>query len=269
MNSKYIIMGMLAICSCAFQQATAQAKESPWKLIWSDEFQKNGSPDSTKWGYDIGGHGWGNNELEYYTDNVRKNARVENGKLIIEAHKENVGGKGFSSARMVTRNKASWSSGKLEVRAKLPSGLGTWPAIWMLADKQPLNWPEDGEIDIMEHVGYDPGVIHGTIHTKKYNHIIGTQKANQIKVPDFSEQFHTYQLEWDHEVLKIGMDGKTYFTYTNEGTGYESWPFDNRMYLILNLAVGGNWGGSKGVDLDIWPRRMEIDYVRVYEKENK
>lgn len=269
MKINKFILGMIALLGCYIQSTEAQTSAGAWRLIWSDEFNVDGAPDSNKWGYDIGGHGWGNNELEYYTENKRKNARIEQGKLIIEAHKENMEGKTFSSARMVTRGKASWNSGKLEVRAKLPSGLGTWPAIWMLADIQPLKWPEDGEIDIMEHVGYDPGIIHGTIHTKKYNHIIGTQKANQIKVPDFADQFHVFQLEWDKDVMKIGMDGNMYFTYKNEGMGYDSWPFDNKMYLILNLAVGGNWGGSKGVAMDIWPRRMEVDYVRVYAKENK
>ena len=241
------------------------AQEPKWKMIWNDEFDKNGLPDSTKWGYDIGGHGWGNNELQFYTAKRSKNARIENGILTIEAHKEEYEGKGYTSARLVTRERASWDHGKLEVRAKLPYGLGTWPAIWMLADKMPLNWPDDGEIDIMEHVGYDQNFVHGTIHTKKYNHIIGTQKANQVTIPDVSDKFHRFQLMWDQETMYIGVDDIYYFKYKNEKIGNDSWPFHNKMYLLLNLAVGGNWGGSKGVATDIWPRKMEVDYVRVYE----
>ena len=265
---KKILFSSLAsiiIASSMVQNLNGQSQADKWKLIWSDEFEVNGLPDSTKWAYDIGGHGWGNNELQYYTAKRSKNARVENGILIVEAHQEPIEDKSFSSARLVTRGKAAWSEGKIEVRAKLPSGVGTWPAIWMLASTVPLRWPEDGEIDIMEHVGFDHGTVHGTIHTKKYNHIIGTQKANQIKVPDCAEQFHTYQLEWNKDVLKIGMDGVYYFNYPNEKSGVDAWPFDNKMYLILNLAVGGNWGGQKGVDKTIWPRKMEVDFVRVYQ----
>lgn len=244
----------------------AQTNSEEWTLIWSDEFNKKGLPDSTKWGYDTGGHGWGNNELQYYTQGKLKNARVEKGMLIIEAHREKWENKEYTSARLVTRNKASWTNGLIEVRAKLPSGLGTWPAIWMLGETNPLKWPDDGEIDIMEHVGYDQGMVHGTIHCKKYNHIIGTQKEGKILLNDCSENFHTYQLMWDQDTLKIGVDGNYYFTFANERSGYDAWPFNNRMYLLLNLAVGGNWGGSKGVATDIWPKRMEVDFVRVYQK---
>jgi beta-glucanase (GH16 family) len=268
MNMKKAMIGLLAsfVMTCFMgHNVNGQSKTEQWKLVWSDEFDGQGLPDSTKWGYDIGGHGWGNNELQYYTAKRTQNARVGGGILTIEAHQEQIEGKDFSSARLVTREKAAWSEGKIEVRAKLPSGVGTWPAIWMLSSKMPLRWPEDGEIDIMEHVGFDHGVVHGTIHTKKYNHIIGTQKANQIKVPDCAEQFHTYQVEWNKDILKIGMDGLYYFTYPNEQSGTDAWPFDNKMYLILNLAVGGNWGGQKGVDKSIWPRKMEVDFVRVYQ----
>ena len=242
------------------------ASWSQWKLVWNDEFNKNGLPDSTKWGYDIGGSGWGNNELQYYTKARKENGRIENGKLIIEAHRENFEGKEYTSARLVTRDIASWSEGKIEVSAKLPSGLGTWPAIWMLANTKPMKWPDDGEIDIMEHVGYDQGVVHASVHTKKYNHVIGTQKTNKITVPDCSTAFHRYQLEWNNDSVRIGIDDNYYYSFKNEKTGYDAWPFANKCYLLLNLAVGGNWGGQIGVASDIWPRRMEIDYVRVYQK---
>jgi beta-glucanase (GH16 family) len=236
-----------------------------WKLVWSDEFNYTGLPDSAKWGYDVGGNGWGNHELEYYTDRRKENARVENGQLIIEARKESFEGMKYTSARLVTKGKGDWQHGKIEVKAKLPKGLGTWPAIWMLGSATPLKWPDDGELDIMEHVGYDQGVIHGTIHCKKYNHVIHTQKSATIKLADCSEAYHIYGMEWSADSLQISVDGKPYFSFTNEHSGYAAWPFDNKMYLLLNVAVGGDWGGQKGVDEKIWPVKMEIDYVRVYQ----
>src|SRR5689334_11617702 len=151
------------------------------KLVWSDEFNTPGSPDNSKWSYDLGDGcpnvcGWGNNELEYYT-NDPKNVRIENGNLVIEAVKESKGGKEFTSTRIVSKFKGDWLYGRIEIRAKLPKGRGTWPAIWMLStDWKYGGWPESGEIDIMEHVGYDPGVIHGTLHSDKYNHIKQTQQ---------------------------------------------------------------------------------------------
>jgi len=233
------------------------------KLVWSDEFNYTGLPDESKWNYDVGGHGWGNNELQFYTKSHKENARVENGHLIIEARREKWEGKDYTSARLITKGKGDWKYGRIEVRARIPSGLGTWPAIWMLASTTPLKWPDDGEIDIMEHVGYDQGRIHGTIHCKKYNHTIGTQKAAQVMVPDCSDAFHTYSMRWDKDSLHIGLDGTDYFHFGNDRTGYDAWPFDNPMHLLLNIAVGGNWGGQKGVDSTIWPRRMEVDFVRV------
>lgn len=235
-----------------------------YKLVWSDEFNYTGLPDSTRWGYDVGGHGWGNHELEYYTANRLENARVENGKLIIEARKEEWQDMHYTSARLVTSNKAAWQYGKIEVKAKIPKGLGTWPAIWTLADSIKA-WPDDGEMDIMEHVGYNQGTIHGTIHCKKYNHTINTQKGDTIKVADCSDNFHVYAIEWDKDSLNISVDDTIYFRFANEHTGYDAWPFDNKMFLLLNIAVGGDWGGSKGVDETIFPVKMEVDYVRVYQ----
>jgi beta-glucanase (GH16 family) len=234
------------------------------ELIWSDEFNYSGLPDSTKWNYDVGGHGWGNNELQYYTSRRPENARVENGILTIEARKEDFEGKKYTSARLVTKGKGDWTYGRIDVRAKLPKGLGTWPAIWMLGSTTPLKWPEDGEIDIMEHVGYDQGKIHASVHTKKYYHSIGTQKTAQIMVPDCSENFHVYSLQWNKDTITMLMDNQPYFTFTNEHTGKEAWPFDGPFHLLLNVAVGGNWGGAKGVDENIWPQKMEVDYVKVY-----
>jgi len=242
------------------------ADKPEYSLVWSDEFDYTGLPDESKWNYDVGGHGWGNNELQFYTRSRAENARVEDGHLIIEARREEWEGRDYTSARLVTKGKGDWQYGKIQVKARIPSGLGTWPAIWMLGSNTPLKWPDDGEIDIMEHVGYDQGRVHGSIHCRKYHHSIGTQKTANVTVPDASEAFHIYEVEWDRDSVRVGMDGNHYFGFVNERSGYEAWPFDNKMYLLLNVAVGGNWGGAKGVDSTIWPRRMEIDYVRVYQK---
>ena len=236
-----------------------------WKLVWNDEFNYTGLPDSSKWSYDAGGNGWGNHELEFYTSKRDENARVENGNLVIEARKEKWQNNDYTSARLVTKGKADWQYGKIEVRARLPRGFGTWPAIWTLASKDPMKWPDDGEIDIMEHVGFHQGYIHGSVHCKKYNHRIHTQKTDTVVVKDCSEKFHVYGLEWSADSIKIAVDGNVYFRFANEHSGYDAWPFDNKIHLLLNLAVGGDWGGTKGIAQDIWPQRMEVDYVRVYQ----
>ncbi|MGC4034824.1 MAG: glycoside hydrolase family 16 protein [Chitinophagaceae bacterium] len=261
----FLLCCFCLITACTHSQTTQNNKE--WKMVWNDEFDYTGLPDPKKWGYDVGGDGWGNHELEYYTNSRTENARVENGMLTIEARKEDYQGMKYTSARLVTKGKGDWQYGKIEVKAKLPKGLGTWPAIWMLASTPVLNWPDDGEIDIMEHVGYDQGIIHGTIHCKKYNHTIGTQKSATIPVPNCSEAFHVYSMEWDKDSLRIGIDGNNYFQFANDHTGYAAWPFDNKMHLLLNIAVGGDWGGQKGVDENIWPQKMEVDYVRVYQRQ--
>ena len=235
------------------------------KLVWQDEFNYSGLPNAAKWNYDVGGNGWGNEELQYYTDKKTANARVENGKLIIEALKEPLEKNAYTSARLVTKGKGDWTYGHIDVRAKIPKGRGSWPAIWMLGSTTPLKWPDDGEIDIMEHVGYDQGVIHASTHTKKYYHSIGTQKTATITLPDCSEAFHIYSLDWNAETVTILIDKKPYFTFKNEHTGNEAWPFNKPFHLLLNIAIGGGWGGQKGVDDSIFPIRMEIDYVRVYQ----
>lgn len=247
----------------------AVANETELKLVWSDEFNYTGLPDSAKWNYDVGGQGWGNQELQFYTEKRLENARVENGSLIIEARKEPWQGMKFTSARLVTKGKAEWQYGKIAVRATLPRGRGSWPAVWMLGATTPLRWPDDGEIDIMEHVGFEPGKIHASIHCKKYYFSVGTQKTANIMVRDCSNNFHVYAAEWDKDGVKISVDGNVYFTFKNEHRGYEAWPFDNKMYLLLNIAVGGSWGGQQGVDDAIWPQRMKVDYVRVYAPSDK
>ena len=261
---KKILLCILAciLLSACFSNIMAQLKR---KLVWSDEFNYKGLPDPSKWNYDVGGNGWGNGELQYYTSKKTGNARVENGVLIIETRKEPIEKNAYSSARLVTKGKGDWTYGRIDVKAKIPKGTGTWPAIWMLGSTTPLKWPDDGEIDIMEHVGYDQGVIHASTHTKKYYHSIGTQKTATINIPDCSEAFHVYSLDWDAETITILIDNKPYFTFTNEHSGNDAWPFNKPFHLLLNIAVGGGWGGQKGVDDTIFPKRMEIDYVRVYQ----
>jgi beta-glucanase (GH16 family) len=232
--------------------------------VWSDEFNYSGAPDPAKWDYDIGGSGWGNNELEYYT-NSTNNAMVANGKLSITARQEVVGGMNYTSARLVTRNKGDFLYGRIEVSAKLPAGRGTWPAIWMLpTDWSYGPWPKSGEIDIMEHVGYDPSNVLSSIHTDAYNHVLGTQKSGGATVPGALTGFHKYRLDWTPYAVRAYYDDQLVFTFVNEGRGYSTWPFDKRFHLLLNLAIGGNWGGAQGVDTTIFPVAMEVDYVRVY-----
>jgi len=250
-----------------------QQNATKWQLVWSDEFDEDGLPDANKWGYDVGGHGWGNKELQYYTSARKENARVENGHLIIEARKDAWEGREYTSARLVSKGKGDWTYGRFEVRAKLPTGRGTWPAIWMLPTHRDYGgWPDGGEIDIMEHVGFDPNVIHASVHTKSYHHSIGTQKTAKIKVETARTEFNTYAVEWTPEDIRAFVNEKHYFTFKNEriknsAAGYKQWPFDKPFHILLNIAVGGTWGGQKGVDKTIWPQRMEVDYVRVYRGE--
>ena len=258
-------MKKLAYLLFIFPFACATKDKKEYKLVWSDEFNYTGIPDTTKWTGEVGGHGWGNNELQYYTANRIENARVGDGLLTIEARKENYEGMNYTSARLVTRGKGDWQYAKIEVRARLPKGVGTWPAIWMLGSTTPLNWPDDGELDIMEHVGYNHGFVHASVHTKKYNHIIGTQRTDTIRIDDVSENFHVYSAEWTADSVKVFVDGRQFFAFANEKSGYDAWPFDNKLFLLLNIAVGGNWGGQKGIDENIWPQKMEVDYVRVYQ----
>ena len=244
---------------------SAQTAGKRLKAVWGDEFNYQGLPDSTKWNYDVGGHGWGNQELQFYTRSRKENARVENGHLIIEARKEDWEGKAYTSARLISKGNGDWKYGRIEVKARIPKGLGTWPAIWMLGSATPLKWPDDGEIDIMEHVGYNQGYIHGSVHTKKYNHTKGTQKTDTVIVKDCSERFHVYSVEWNSEKVEVAVDGKVFFSFANEHSGKDAWPFDEKMHLLLNVAVGGAWGGAKGIDPSIYPVRMEVDYVRVFQ----
>lgn len=239
-----------------------------YRLVWSDEFDYEGKPDDTKWDYMVGGNGWGNNELQYYTKG--DNVKVADGKLTIELRKEEMGSNGYTSTRLVTKDKAEWKYAKIEVCAKLPTGKGTWPAIWMMPAADTYGtWPKSGEIDIMEHVGYDQGRVHATIHTESYYHGKNTQKGESILARDCSDEFHVYSVEWLPDKLLFSMDGEEYFSYkptdyTANPTSAE-WPFDKAFYLIMNIAMGGNWGGAQGIDETVESAQMEIDYVRVYQ----
>lgn len=263
-NLKIYALLMAGMLMAACQRKAAPGAGAGWKLVWSDEFNGAGLPDTTKWDYNTGGNGFGNNELQYYTRARTQNARVENGRLIITARKEDWENRHYTSAKLVTKGIAEWQYGKITVRAKLPTGRGMWPAIWMLASTPDMKWPDDGEIDIMEQVGFDPRRIHGSVHTKKYNHVIGTQKTAIDTVPDATTAFHDYSIVWTAEKIETYIDDKKYFSFDNEHGGPAAWPFDHPFYLILNVAVGGNWGGQKGIDDAIFPQQMEIEYVKVY-----
>ena len=245
-----------------------------YRQVWADEFDSPGLPDPKRWAYDTSRNkeGWYNEELQYYAASRPENVRVEKGRLILEARKERLadkpdfGGQDYASGKLITRGLGDWKYGFIEVRAKLACGRGIWPAIWMLASDGKSGWPAMGEIDIMEHVGWDPGRVHGTVHTKGYNHVAKTQKGSNILVTDACTAFHDYQLDWNEDRILIGIDGRAYMRFDNDHkSDPATWPFASPQYLILNVAVGG-WGGQKGIDAAAFPARMEVDYVRVWQR---
>ena len=268
-NKNIARLAAVIIFVCFQQQAISQRVYN--KLVWSDEFDYKGLPDSTRWGYDKGkgcpdNCGWGNNELQYYTWHRPENARVEDGKLTIEARKENFAGAAYTSARLVSKNKGDWKYGRFEISAKIPAGKGMWPAIWMLPTKWAYGgWPQSGEIDIMENVGYIPDSLFGAIHTGAYNGATGTQKVKSVLLNDLSTAFHVYAIEWTPEEIAFFVDNIKYNVFKNEHTGTAAWPFDQEFHLLFNIAVGGNWGGKHGVDDKIFPQKLIVDYVRVYQ----
>jgi beta-glucanase (GH16 family) len=250
-----IIMGILVI---ACNRSTPKEK---WELAWAEEFEYNGKPDAGYWSYEKGHIR--NHELQYYTDRL-DNVTVGNGVCAITARLE--GPDSITSASINTLGKYDILYGRAEVRAKVPSALGTWPAIWMLGtNSAEVGWPTCGEIDIMEHVGYDPDHIHANIHTVAYNHVKGTNKGNTISVEDPSAGFHIYALEWYKDHMDFFYDDSLYFTYQNDMEGDpDTWPYDKPHYLLINLAYGGSWGGRQGVDTTLLPLTFTIDYVRYY-----
>jgi len=235
------------------------------KLVFSDEFDVTGSPDNAKWNYDLGNGqgGWGNNEVQYYT-NRTDNVKIEDGLLKITAKKESYQGFEYTSTRMKTQGKFSFTYGKVEVRAKLPSGRGTWPAIWMLGNNiTTAGWPACGEVDIMEYVGYEPNVVHSAIHTTSSSG--NTINHHSYDLETAEEEFHLYSIEWTSTEIKFFVDETLHYTYKPSVYNNQTWPFTENQFLILNLAIGGNWGGVQGVDDSIFPQQFIIDYVRVYQ----
>lgn len=257
-------VGALAILSCR-----------PEDPVWSEEFDYTGLPDPEVWVYDIGNGcprlcGWGNNEIQYYTEGDPKNARVEDGKLIIEAIKGPDGV--WTSARIKTQGKKAIRYGRIEIRARVASGAGIWPALWMLGSNIPqVGWPKCGEIDIMEHVGKAPGRVHATLHTPSSH---GASKhTGIIEVADLYSDFHVYEAHWTPEQITFSVDGQAFYTYAPQEKNDETWPYDNEHFFIVNIAVGGNWGSDpryesaglkNGVDPGLHSARMEVDYIRVY-----
>jgi beta-glucanase (GH16 family) len=243
---------------------------SGYTLVWSDEFGYGSNsqkvlPKQSKWKYETGKHGWGNNELQNYvagfagTDTI---AFISNGilKIVAQKHDNEV-----ISARINTNE--AWLYGYFEARIKLPQGKGTWPAFWMLPQKNDMKWPDDGEIDIMEEVGFRPNWISSSIHCKAYNHSINTNKTAEKFIASAESDFHVYAVEWTPEYIHGYVDGERYFVFPNDKQGNkDTWPFNTPFYLKLNLAWGGNWGGAQGVDESKLPATYEIDYVRVFQK---
>ncbi len=251
------------------QSLTQKMDGSEWKLVWSDEFEGD-AVDQSKWTYDIGNWGWGNNELQYYTEARPENARIENGNLIIEARKNDMG-QTWTSARLTTRGKVSFLYGKIEFRARVPREKGNWAAGWTLGDSyvDEKSWPYCGEIDILESVGYEvndetsDGIAHATVHTPAYYFKIGNQISSTKEVPNIAGEFHTYAVEWTPTEVRAYVDDEQYYLYDKNANDLE-WPFNQPQNLILNLAMGGGWGGAQGMDETVTSQLFEIDYVRVY-----
>ena len=251
--------------------STTSAEETEWKMVWNDEFD-GPKLDYSKWEIEVNAFGGGNNELQIYTDR-RENVRIEDGRLILQARKDNHGIAGtvreYSSGRIRSKNRGDWKYGKFEIRAKLPGGQGVWPAIWMLpTDEVYGTWASSGEIDIVEFKGQEPNVIWGTLHYGKQwpdNKHSGTQ----FRSPDvdFTRDFHTFTLEWEEGVVRWLIDGKLYQTQTKweSAGGKFPAPFDQNFHMVLNLAVGGGFVGNPDASTK-FPAQFEVDYVRVYQK---
>jgi beta-glucanase (GH16 family) len=238
-----------------------------YHLVWADEFDHDGLPDPAKWAYDTGMNkaGWHNRELQYYAGPRAENAVVRHGRLVVTARKESLasapdwGGQRYTSTRLVTQGRQHWTYGFFEIRAKLPCGKGTWPAIWML--NRDIDWPAGGELDIVEHVGREPGRVFSTVHTAAGHGGNGHGAATQVS--DACSAFHDYQMHWTAERVLFGIDGKAHYEYPNPRQGRERWPFDGPQFLILNIAIGGDLGGA--VDDKVFPVAMEVEHVRVYQ----
>ena len=265
------VLGALAQAADAPPPAERLRPPDGWQMTWHDEFDVDGLPDPKKWTNDtwFNKPGWFNHEAQYYSAPRAENAVVRGGRLVITARKESLssapdwGGQKYTSARLLTRGLAEWTTGFFEIRAKLPCGLGTWPAIWMLGTHG--DWPANGELDIMEHIGRNPGRVMSTLHTLAGNGAHGVGAT--VTVPDSCTAFHRYQMLWTERDITFGIDGVDHLTYPRLDVGPagapRAWPFDAPQFLLLNLAIGGDLGGP--VDDSIFPLAMEVDYVRVWQ----
>ncbi|HLK35049.1 MAG TPA: glycoside hydrolase family 16 protein [Terriglobales bacterium] len=242
-------------------------------LTWSDEFNEpdGSAPDPGKWAVETGGNGWGNNELEYYTDRPR-NVRVEGENLVITARREDYTGKDgvtrhFTSARIKTQGKFSQAYGRFEARIRIPHGQGMWPAFWMLgADIDQVGWPDCGEIDIMENIGREPFTVHGTIHGPGYSGSEGIGSPFRLRKQRFTDKYHVFAVEWEPNLIRFYVDQHLYATRTPaELPAGKTWVYNHPFFIILNLAVGGNWPGNPDPST-VFPQKMLVDYVRVYRR---
>lgn len=263
----YSFVAFLSFIFCPAYGASKNASTSSWQLVWADEFNTvNGPVNKNKWKHETGGHGWGNQEQQYYTDRS-ENSRIENGMLVIESRKEKYAQREYTSARLNSAQK--WRYGRFEFKAVLPQGRGSWPAFWMLSESLfngKLSWPECGEIDIMEHVGYAPGVIVSSLHSKAHNWMTGTQKTGRLTIEEPFSKFHVYAMEWRPDLIQFFVDDQLIYQHKKEtNADFKSWPFDQEFRIILNNAIGGTWGGENGIDDSSFPQKMFIDYVRVYQ----
>jgi beta-glucanase (GH16 family) len=258
---------VLALAGVQAASCGSPAPPEKLKLVWAEEFDADGLPNPAVWGYEAGMIR--NQEAQYYTAGRPENARIEGGCLVIEARKEDFAGAKYTSASVNTLAKREFFRGRVEVRAKIPTGVGSWPAIWMMGTDIPrVGWPECGEIDIMENVGYEPDTIYATVHTPGSVNRPGlVTRGGHIDTPDPFADFHVYAVEWRADRLDFYLDGRKYFTYTKDSRYPDYWRFDKPFYLLLNLAVGGNWGGTHGIDDAIFPLKYYIDYVRYYQWE--
>jgi beta-glucanase (GH16 family) len=277
MKNRIFLIGLCFVSATIFGTAFSLSAELPkpfsggsgqfTKLVWSDEFDGNGLPNPEKWVYEVGYVR--NNEKQYYTKARLENAETKNGYLVVTARKDNFSDNGktypITSASVISKGKGFWNRGRIEVSAKVPKSLGTWPAIWMLPENKSQGWPKCGEIDILEHVGFDPKKVHFNVHVDKYNHTKKNNKGKSVTCEDPDTKFHIYAIEWFDDRIDFYFDEEKVFSYSNEKEGETSWPFDKPFYVILNLAFGGGWGGAKGIDESSLPQEFLIDYVRVWQ----
>jgi len=268
------ILTCLLLACAGVQHVPAPSDHPAWRLVWSDEFNggKGSVPDRAKWVIETGGNGWGNNELEYYTNRVQ-NVQISDGNLVITARREGYSDsegvfRGYTSARLKTEKKFQQTYGRFEARIQIPRGQGIWPALWLLGDDAAhAGWPAEGEIDIMENIGKEPSIVHGTIHGPGYSGAQGIGSA--FSLPDgkaFADAFHVYAVEWEPDVIRFYVDDNLYATRTPADLPKDTkWVYDHPFYIILNVAVGGDWPGNPDATTK-FPQTMLVDYVRVYQR---